>query len=935
MDSVVLGGKNSDGNPYSEENEGGGGNYDGDFTLQYADLNDESLASLKQTIDISDGKLNTFTFSFSEKAASVSLYLKKDNEKKQITTVSNTLSKSGLDAEIKVKSSQFKEGWNLYVKAVDVKTKTEHHYKLGNLSFTAKKLQEEKEKEIDISLNTSGKKGIVITKFNPNWLTKDPKTYNHNLARFAMALSSVAYCEGSGSEYGDLQNKNYYDALTKLGFTVEGGEKCLKLARYGSNKPTSKDDHQSIHYYLAHNQYKIDGEENDVVILTLRGTKGNEWYDNFDIDYDNTGKNCDIHDGFKNGADAMQAVLTQYIEKNKLTKNTKILITGHSRGAAVTNLLAAELDKDKNMITDTAGKKSEMKVFAYAYACPNTVATSMIKAEKKSANFDNIYNFVNPDDFVTKVVPSKWGFGRYGTTYVFPAKLDDLAVVGEQNNYIYGRHSDIMYQEFVNNVSDKFFSYWIGEKYDPYNEGMKPVSELVDRITSSVESIKRYYSQKLNDLPENGLVLSDTSLYDVFTDMLAYYMVTEDITNFVKGLGGEYGGLLGQAVASFFFEHNNSIITRSFEYAHTYETYLAMINTVTVEQLKAPKKTLKGIVNCPVDIEIYNRENDLIGQIKDNKVVEGLDSKGEVALEVIGDSKQFVLNSALNYTVKLTGNDTGTMDYISCSEDIDMGEEERIIFQKVPVEKGKTMEVQIEPEQGITSQTLQNEDGTTRTYDSHLSAEELGSITLTTEVEGIGSAYSAGNLTYGDAVTLKATTDEYNQFLGWYDKEGKLLSKETEYPVIATEDTTYVAKFTSNLAPKPTDTQPPVDKENQIVAPTVPVTPNVVIQPSNLLEPNSANKDKIRKKLSKVIVKSTKGKKKSILLKYKKVKGARKYQIQLSTSKKFKKPKRYTTKKLVYRIKKLKKKKVYYIRVRALNGKTKGKWSKARKIKVR
>ena len=405
MDSVVLGGKNSDGNPYSEESEGSG-NYDGDFTLQYADVNDESLASLKQTIDTNDGKVNTFTFSFSEKAASVSLYLKKDKEKKQITTVSNTLSKSALDAEIKVKSSQFKEGWNLYVKAVDAKTKTEHNYKLDNLSFITGGLRGER--EIDISLDTSEKKGSVKTEFNPNWLTKDPKTYNHNLAQFAMALSSVAYCEGSGSEYGALENKNYYDALTKLGFTVEGGEKCLRLARYGSDKPTSKDDHQSIHYYLAHKEYVIEGEENDVVILTLRGTKGNEWYDNFDIDYDNTGKNCDIHDGFKNGADAMKTALTQYIKKNKLTKNTKILITGHSRGAAVTNLLAAELDKDKNMITDAAGKKREMKVFAYAYACPNTVATSKIKTEKKSANFDNIYNFVNPDDFVTKVVPSKW-----------------------------------------------------------------------------------------------------------------------------------------------------------------------------------------------------------------------------------------------------------------------------------------------------------------------------------------------------------------------------------------------------------------------------------------------------------------------------------------------------------------------------------------------
>ena len=38
----------------------------------------------------------------------------------------------------------------------------------------------------------------------------------------------------------------------------------------------------------------------------------------------------------------------------------------------------------------------------------------------------------------------------------------------------------------------------------------------------------------------------------------------------------------------------------TFEYSHTYETYLAMINSVPEDVLKAPKKLVKGIINCPV-----------------------------------------------------------------------------------------------------------------------------------------------------------------------------------------------------------------------------------------------------------------------------------------------------------------------------------------------
>lgn len=76
-----------------------------------------------------------------------------------------------------------------------------------------------------------------------------------------------------------------------------------------------------------------------------------------------------------------------------------------------------------------------------------------------------------------------------------------------------------------------------------------------------------------------------------------------------------------------------------------------------------------------------------------------------------------------------------------------------------------------------------------------------------------------------------------------------------------------------------------------------------------------------------------------IVLKFKKVSGAKDYQIQYSTKKSFKGKKAKTTSKISYTIKKLKKKKTYYIRVRAykLNGKKKvyGAWSKVKKVKVK
>lgn len=101
----------------------------------------------------------------------------------------------------------------------------------------------------------------------------------------------------------------------------------------------------------------------------------------------------------------------------------------------------------------------------------------------------------------------------------------------------------------------------------------------------------------------------------------------------------------------------------------------------------------------------------------------------------------------------------------------------------------------------------------------------------------------------------------------------------------------------------------------------------------------SLNKEKqtaksINKKPEKGKIKSVKRiRKNHILVKFKKLKNAKKYHIQYAVNKKFKKAKIKTTKKLMYTIKKISKDKTYYIRVRGVNGTKKGTWSKVKKIK--
>ena len=81
-------------------------------------------------------------------------------------------------------------------------------------------------------------------------------------------------------------------------------------------------------------------------------------------------------------------------------------------------------------------------------------------------------------------------------------------------------------------------------------------------------------------------------------------------------------------------------------------------------------------------------------------------------------------------------------------------------------------------------------------------------------------------------------------------------------------------------------------------------------------------------------------KKKTALVKWKKIANAKKYQVQYSLNKKFGKAKKFKTKTITVKttkckLKKLKKNKKYFVRVRAVNNKKTGKWSDIKSIKIR
>ena len=159
-------------------------------------------------------------------------------------------------------------------------------------------------------------------------------------------------------------------------------------------------------------------------------------------------------------------------------------------------------------------------------------------------------------------------------------------------------------------------------------------------------------------------------------------------------------------------------------------------------------------------------------------------------------------------------------------------------------------------------------------------------------------------------------------------------------PDVTTPDaiTTSADKVTETSTKEDVETTPDSGKDESTAKPTVkPTTPKVTtakptVKPTTA-KPTTKKASLKKTKITKKITKKLSSKK--VKLTFKKVKGAKKYTVQVSTSKKFKKvlyKKTVKKTKVTLSSKKFKGKKKLYVRVKAVGAK---KWSKAVKIKVK
>ncbi len=212
------------------------------------------------------------------------------------------------------------------------------------------------------------------------------------------------------------------------------------------------------------------------------------------------------------------------------------------------------------------------------------------------------------------------------------------------------------------------------------------------------------------------------------------------------------------------------------------------------------------VINCPVDVYVYNRNGEAVASIVDDKADESsllvcyVNSNGEKIVYLPGESQ---------YSIQLVATDDGTVD---CS----IGELSLIYSGFVRVENYYDLQVsdgdQITLNVEAASRDSLEENssnGTDATYSLYLNGRHYNShqqllgldaaeqkYTLTISVDGNGGyANGAGSFTPGRFAQVQAYTLPGGQFEGWYDEDGNLLSTEEIYRLSIRDNRTLTAKF--------------------------------------------------------------------------------------------------------------------------------------------
>ena len=252
--------------------------------------------------------------------------------------------------------------------------------------------------------------------------------YNPHLATLSCYAAKFSMNRGSPNSDDDW---DFFDAQPNR---VESFYNLIGFTHFASNDDyRARTSFDTIGIGCAYKY--VDGYA--VIACVIRsGGYFNEWENN--VFLGDGSKSDMMHEGWYNAANKTLDFIRYYISTTRIgVQKIKLWLSGYSRGAAVMNLTAGILDNR----FDSDGKYSfgvepsgfdttldHDGLYAYTFETPQGANLLSSLKHPKDPIYNNIFNIINPNDFVTKVgFAAHMCFTRFGVDKYITSKLNNAA----------------------------------------------------------------------------------------------------------------------------------------------------------------------------------------------------------------------------------------------------------------------------------------------------------------------------------------------------------------------------------------------------------------------------------------------------------------------------------------------------------------------------
>ena len=340
----------------------------------------------------------------------------------------------------------------------------------------------------------------------------DLSKYKRNLSKLGIIYSIGAYHEKFDIDYGADFNGDAKVMMENFGMKNVTN---VKLA------DTYTDDDLS-EMTIGHREVTYQGVTKDIIFVAVRGTDATieEWSSNFDVGadtseywdrYNSDWENRLNHKGFDVAANRLDEFLSDYISEQDSSAQKVLFFTGHSRGAAIANIMAA-MYVDKGYQT-----------VAYTMATPNTTLQNNVSSYK------TIFNIVNEDDLVPYLPLEDWGYEKFGKTYSVSIEASYEDKFGGYDDgtweamfgcdYNYNGNLNKTLKAFSKIVDDRDELYvFTGESNTKYTYGTKYKTES-DAATAAY-ALRDRYGDRISQFCKFYTVENDPLFGDVYYQVM-------------------------------------------------------------------------------------------------------------------------------------------------------------------------------------------------------------------------------------------------------------------------------------------------------------------------------------------------------------------------------------------------------------------------------